>query len=103
MRPNRFPVVFETLKNRGDIVQFIVAEERVLADAELFPLTFHYVDGIVEDTLDQKIAQFGHEDVGTGKIAQRDRQRAHMVMVTMGDGDSVRLEFLDDTVERATV
>ena len=93
--PLDFAVVAEALEARGDVVHFVVAVKRVFLDAQFVALALHDVDRIVQDPLDEEVAQLGHQHVRLGKMAQRDRQRADVVVVAMRDGDGVHLLVLD--------
>ena len=89
--PLDLAVVFEALEARGQVVHLVVAVEGVLFEAQFVALALHDVDRVVEHALDQEVAQLGHQDMGLGKVAQRDRQRPDMVVMAMGDGDGVHL------------
>ncbi len=89
--PFDFAAVFEALELRFDVLDFVVGKEGVLADAVFLPLAEHDVDGVVQDTARQAVAQLGHQDVGVAEIALGHRQRADMVVMTVGDGDGVQL------------
>ena len=99
--PFDFAVVFEALKERRDVVHFVVGEERIFLDAQFVALAGHDVDGVVQHALDDEVAQLGHQHVGFGKMAQRHRQRADVIVVAMRNGDGVQVLVLDEVVEAA--
>ena len=100
--PFDFTVVAEPLKQRGDFIHFVMRKERIFLDAQFVALTGHDVHGIVQHAFDEEVAQFGHQDVRLGKMAQHDRQRTDMVVMTMSDSDGVEFLFRDQFVERQT-
>ncbi len=98
--PFDLAVIAEALENGGDVVDFGVGEEGVFADAEFLALAEHDVDGVMEDAFDEEVAEFGHEDMGLGEVADGDGEGAHVVVVAMGEGDGVEGGVLDEVVER---
>ena len=54
----------------------------------------------MQDALDQEVAQFGHQDVRLGKLAQRNRQGPDMVVVAMSEDDGLGLLFANQVVLR---
>ena len=79
-----------------------MSEERIFLDAQFLALALHNVDGIVQDPFDEKITQLTHEDVRFRKIAQRDRQRADVIMVAMRDRNRIQLLVLDQVIKGQT-
>lgn len=94
--PIDLAIIFVTLEKMGGIVDLLVGVEGVFVDAEFVALADHYVDGIVEDALDQEIAELGHEDVSTGPMAESDREGADVVVMAMSDDDGVDLLLLNE-------
>jgi len=58
--PIDLAVVFEALKQGFDFIDLVMAEKRVFADSQFVALPGHNVDLIMQDPLDQEIAQFAH-------------------------------------------
>ena len=54
----------------------------------------------MQDAFDDEVAQFGHQDVGLGEVAQRDRQRADVIVMTVSEGDGLEFLFANEVVER---
>jgi hypothetical protein len=98
--PFDLAVVFEALKERGDVVHLVVRVERVFLDAQFVPLAGHDVDGIVQHAFDDVVAQLRHEHMRVGEMPQRHRQRADVVMVTVRDRNGVHIIRLGRVVER---
>ena len=101
--PVDFAIVFEALEQRRDVIDFVVGEQRVFADAQFVALAGHDVDGIVQDAFDEEITQLGHQHVRLREISQRHRQRADVVVMAMGDGDGIHLLVAHGAVERQAV
>ena len=76
--------------------------EGVLLDAQFVALAFHHIDRVMEHSLDEEIAQFAHQHVRFGEVAQRDGKGADMIMMAMGDGDGVELLVLHQIIQRQT-
>src|SRR3954466_3404284 len=87
--PFDLPVISESLEERGDIIHFIVGIKRVLPDAHFIPLAHHNIHRIVEDTLDQEVAEFREENMRLGEMADRYREGADMVVVAMANRDGI--------------
>ena len=102
-RPLDLPVVAVALKYWCQLVDFTVGEQRVLGDAKLGGLVFHHVDRVVQHALDDEVAQLAHHHVGAGKMPERDRERADVVVMAVGDGDGVDRSLADGVVERQGV
>ena len=77
--------------------------ERVFLDPQLVALAGHDVDRVMQDALDEKIAQLGHQDVRFGKMAERDRQGADMVVVAMRECNGLHFFFGNQLVKREAV
>ena len=97
--PFDLAVVFEALEAGGDFVHLVVGVEGVFANPGLVPLLGHDVDGIVQDALDEEIAQFTHQNVGLGKMPQRDGERADVIVMAMRKGDGVNFLVLDQVIQ----
>ena len=75
-----------------------MAEERILADAALIALPFHHLHGVVQDTLDQEVAELGHQHVRLRKMANGDRQAADVIVMTMRDRDGIHVLLADQVI-----
>src|SRR3954471_14956817 len=69
-----------------------MAEQWIFLDAALVALALHHVNGIVQYSFDEEIAQLGHQDMRPWKITQCDGQRANVIVMAVGNGN--RIEFL---------
>src|ERR1051326_7171521 len=95
--PIHFAVILKTLEERCDFLDFAMAEERILTNAQFIALPLHYIHRVVQYALDQEVAQFRHQHMRLWKITQCHRQRADMVMMAMRNGDGIDLLFLHQT------
>ena len=94
--PLDFPVVFEALEQRRDLVHFVVRIQRVVLDARFLPLALHHVDGVVQHTLHEEVAQLRHQNVGAPMVPHRHRQPADVIVVAVSDGDGIELLILHE-------
>ena len=102
-RPLNLAIVAVALKDWRQFVDLAMGEQRVLGDTKLGGLVFHHVDRIVQHALDDEVAQLAHHHVGAGKMPERDRERADVVVMAVGDGDGVDRSLADGVVERQGV
>ncbi len=102
LRPLNLPAVLKSLEHRGKIIDLLVRVQRVFTDPQLISLTLHHVDRIMQDPLHKVIAQLGHQHVGSREMVQSNRQRSHMVMVAVGQYESVQLLSIHEIVARQT-
>jgi hypothetical protein len=100
--PGHFAVVGAGLKAGCQVVEFIVREERVFGDAEFIALAGHDIDRIVQHALDDVVTEVGHQHMRLGKMPQRDGQRPHVIVVTMGDRHGVHRLVGDLGIQRQT-
>ena len=68
--------------------------------SKFVPLAGHDIHGIVQHPLDEEIAQLRHQHMSLGKMSQRHGQRAHMVVMAMGQRNGVHFFILDHIVKR---
>ena len=64
--------------------------KRITGDSHFIPLPDHDIDGVVKNPFHQEITQLGHQHVRLWKLANRDRQRPHMVVMTVADRDGIQ-------------
>src|ERR1043166_5537445 len=79
-----------------------MCEQRIFLNAQLVALPTHDVDRIVQDTLDEEVAQLTHQNVSLGKVAQSHWQRTDVIVMTMGDGNRVNLLVFYNIEQRHT-
>lgn len=98
--PFDFAVVAEALEGGLDFVDFVVGVEGVVGDAEFVALAGHDIDGVVEDSVDDEVAELRHEDVGLGEVADGDGEGADVIVVAVADDDGVEVGGAGFGVER---
>ncbi len=81
----------QALKLRFTFLDLVVGEKGIFADAAVFPLAEHDVDGVVQDAAGEIGTQLGHQDTAAAGMAHRQRQRADVIVVAMGDGDGIQV------------
>ena len=101
--PLDFPIVFVALEEVGNIIELAVGVEGVVSDSQFVSLTFHDVDGVVEDPFHNEITQFRHHDMGIGEVADGYRKRADVVVMAMGERDGVDDTIPDDAESRQSL
>jgi hypothetical protein len=70
-----------------------VRVERIFADAEFIALPRHHVHGIMQHALDDEITQLAHQNVRLGKMPQRHRQRADVIVMAMRNRNRVHFDL----------
>ena len=72
-----------------------MGKEGIFLDAVFLALADHDVDRIVQHAPDQMMAQLCHQNVRLRKMTHRHRHRAHVIMMTVGNGDGIEIFALD--------
>ena len=67
-----------------------VGVNRPGAFAQFIALPGHHIHGIVQHPLDDEITELAHQHVRLGKMPQGHGERAHVVVVAMGEGDGIQ-------------
>ena len=68
-----------------------MAVQRIIQNIFFHALTFHYVYGIVEYAFHDEMARLSHQHSCAGKVAQRDGQRAAMIVMTMRERNGLHI------------
>jgi hypothetical protein len=83
----------------GRTIGFLVGEERINRDSDLFALSRHDADGVMQERAPDFRGRLRHENARVGLASHQHRQRADMIEMRMRDHDGIELAIAAAEVE----